>query len=149
VTGDRARVRADGELELLGRSDRVFSVAGQLVSADAIAVALADHPFVARALVVDRADSTTGRAVVAVVQPRERPGDEALARELQEHVRELLGGLSQPRSVVFLDRFPEDEDPRLLPALRRLASSAHVVAHLHVGQVTAAMASVASPELDP
>ena len=143
VTGDRARRLGDGELELLGRSDRVFTVAGQLVSADAIALALADHPFVADAEVVDRADSTSGRAVVAVVQSRERPADEQLARELQEHVRELLGGLSQPRSVVFLDRFPDArDDPRLLPALRRLASSSHVIAHLHVGQVTAAMASV-------
>ncbi|TVR26075.1 MAG: hypothetical protein EA387_02955 [Nitriliruptor sp.] len=148
VTGDRARVAADGELELLGRSDRVFTVAGQLVSADAIALALTDHPFVARAMVVDRPDSTTGRAVVAVVQACDRPADEELARELQEHVRELLGGLSQPRSVVFLDRFPDAEDPRLLPALRRLASPSHVVAHLHVRQVTAAMASVADPELD-
>lgn len=148
LTGDRARVTADGELELLGRSDRVFTVAGQLVSADAIAVALADHPFVARAVVVDRADSTTGRAVVAVVQPRERPADEELARELQEHVRDLLGGLSQPRTVVFLDRFPDGEDDRLLPALRRLASSSHVVSHLHVGQVTAVMASVADPDLE-
>lgn len=142
VTGDRARVNADGQLELLGRSDRVFTVAGQLVSADAIALALADHPFVARAIVVDRADHTTGRAVVAVVQPRDRPADEQLARELQDHVRDLLGGLSQPRSVVFLDGFPDVTDPRLLPALRRLAASSHVVAHLHVGQVTAAMESV-------
>lgn len=146
VTGDRARVAADGTLELLGRSDRVFTVAGQLVAADAIALALTDHPFVAQAVVVDRADTTTGRAVVAVVQPRDRPADEALARELQEHVRELLGGLSQPRSVVFLDRFPDVDDPRLLPALRRLAATGHVVGHLHVGQVTAAMASVADPE---
>lgn len=147
VTGDRARRTVDGRLELLGRSDRVFTVAGQLVSADAIALALADHPFVAHAVVVDRADSTTGRAVVAVVQPRDRPGDEQLAHELQGHVRELLGGLSQPRSVVFLDRFPDDpDDPRLLPALRRLAATGHVVGQLHVRQVTAAMASVADPE---
>lgn len=149
VTGDRARRTASGDLELLGRIDRVFSVAGQLVSAEAIALALADHPFVAHAVVVDRADTTTGRAVVAVVQPRDRPADEQLARELQEHVRELLGGLSQPRSVVFLDRFPDEDDPRLLPALRRLASSSHVVAHLRAEQVTAAMASVADADTPP
>ncbi len=151
VTGDRARVRPDGTIELLGRSDRVFSVSGQLVSATEIRLALEEHPQVARAEVVDRPDASTGRAVVAVVQPRaldDGPapaGDEALARDLRVHVRDLLGGLSQPRTVVFLDRFPTVDDERLVPALRAAAGSGGVVQHLTHAQVEAASAAVAPP----
>lgn len=149
LTGDRARVRSDGTIELLGRSDRVFSVSGQLVSATEIRLALEEHPQVARAEVVDRADASTGRSVVAVVVPRavdDGPaprGDEALARELRVHVRDLLGGLSQPRTVVFVDRFPDEDDERLVPALRAATGSGGVLQHLSVAQIEAALSAVA------
>lgn len=149
VTGDRACVRGDGSIELLGRSDRVFSVSGQLVSATEIRLALEEHPQVARAEVVDRADASTGRAVVAVVQLRAvdggppPAGDEDLARDLRVHVRDLLGGLSQPRTVVFLDRFPPEDDERLVPALRTVAGTGGVLQHVSLAQVEAALTTVA------
>lgn len=149
VTGDRARVRGDGTIELLGRSDRLFTVSGQLVSATEIRLALEEHPQVARAEVVDRADASTGRAVVAVVQPRavdDGPppaGDETLARDLRVHVRDLLGGLSQPRTVVFLDRFPSEGDDRLIPALRNVTGTGGVLQHLTLPQLEAALTTVA------
>lgn len=149
VTGDRACLRGDGTIELLGRSDRVFSVSGQLVSATEIRLALEEHPQVARAEVVDRADASTGRAVVAVVQPRAvdggppPAGDEDLARDLRVHVRDLLGGLSQPRTVIFLDRFPPEDDERLVPALRTVAGAGGVLQHVSLAQVEAALTTVA------
>lgn len=106
VTGDLAR-RRDGTIEFLGRSDRVFSVSGQLVSATEVKQVLEEHPFVERAEVVDRADPRRGRAVVACValQAGLAGGDE-LARELRLHVHATLGGLAQPRAVAFVDAFP-------------------------------------------
>lgn len=152
LTGDRARVAADGQLELLGRSDRAFSVAGQLVSAAEVKATLEEHPYVDRAEVLDRPDATTGRAVVAIVQARAADdaspqgvpltgvAAERLAADLRAHVRERLGGLSQPRSVVFVDRLPHAPDDELLPALRALTTSTAVVQHLSGRHVEATLA---------
>lgn len=117
VTGDRARMTEDG-IEFLGRSDHVFSVSGQLVSATEVEDVLGEHPFVAQSLVVDRPDAQTGRAVVACVVPT---GDVApsgeFATELGAHVRETLGGLAQPQSVLFLEALPPDADPVVVRAV--------------------------------
>jgi acetyl-CoA synthetase len=107
VTGDLAR-REGGTIEFLGRSDRVFSVSGQLVSATEVKQVLEEHPYVERAEVVDRPDPRRGRAVVACVALQGGlDGDDELARELRLHVHAMLGGLAQPSAVAFVDAFPE------------------------------------------
>ena len=124
VTGDLAR-RRHGTIEFLGRSDRVFSVSGQLVSATEVKQVLEEHPFVERAEVVDRADPRRGRAVVACVAlQRDLTGSDELARELRLHVHATLGGLAQPRVVAFVDGFP----PTLSPAALHRALLALTVA---------------------
>ncbi len=110
VTGDRARETEDG-IEFLGRSDHVFSVSGQLVSATEVEDVLVEHPFVTQAIVVDRPDGLTGRAVVAcVVLTDDVAPSDAFATELGAHVRGTLGGLAQPQSVLFLDELPPEVD---------------------------------------
>lgn len=149
VTGDRARRREDGTIEYLGRSDRVFSVSGQLVSAAEVKEVLEEHPFVVRAEAVDRPDPRTGRAVVACVEVADDvQADAALAVELRTHVHELLGGLSQPQSVLFVDRFPAGAgSPALVHALQRLAVTNEPVGHLTEEQVATAV--LAFGEGDP
>jgi acetyl-CoA synthetase len=141
VTGDRARRREDGTIEYLGRSDRVFSVSGQLVSATEVKQVLEEHPFVTRAEAVDRPDPRTGRAVVACVEVAEgSSADARLAVELRAHVHDLLGGLSQPQSVLFVDRFPAHAPSEaLVPALQRLAVTSEPVGRLTEEQVVTAL----------
>jgi acetyl-CoA synthetase len=142
LTGDRARRRDDGTIEYLGRTDRVFSVSGQLVSATEVKHVLEEHPFVVRAEAVDRADARTGRAVVACVEvvPEVAP-EVALAVELRSYVRELLGGLSQPQTVLFVERFPPDVGAdALVVALRRLAVASDPVGHVTADALATALA---------
>lgn len=139
VTGDRARRRDDGGIEFLGRSDRVLNVSGQLVSATEVAATLEEHPLVAHAIVVDRPDRRTGRAVVACVVPGGDIGEpSAFAAELTAHVREMLGGLSQPRSVVLLDTWPTLEPDDLVRTLGTLCANVPPVSRLSARQVVAA-----------
>ena len=143
VTGDLARRRGD-TIEFLGRSDRVFSVSGQLVSATEIKEVLEEHPFVERAEVVDRADPRRGRAVVACValRPGLDGGDE-LARELRLHVHATLGGLAQPSAVAFVDRFPDAVDaPALHRALLALTAAAEGTVTLTGDQVATTAATL-------
>ena len=141
VTGDRARRSADGSIEFLGRSDRVFSVSGQLVSAAEVRDVLEEHPFVARAEAIDRPDPRTGRAVVACVELVDgaTPGEE-LATDLRLHVHEVLGGLAQPQAVVFVETFGgQSPGEPLLRALQGLCAGAATVKHVTRAQLQAAV----------
>lgn len=98
-TGDRGRWRPDGELELLGRTDRQVKVRGQRVHLEEVEAALAALPGVAEAAVVTREDD--GRlellGFVAPVLPAHRLRDE-LARRLPSGM--------VPNRVLALDRLP-------------------------------------------
>jgi acetyl-CoA synthetase len=108
-TGDRAVRHGSGQLEFLGRIDPVVSVSGQLVSLAEVRDVLLEHPFLRAAEVVSVADARSGRRIVACVVPASdaRAGP-TLAGELVATVREALGGLARPRTVLFVDRFGTD-----------------------------------------
>ncbi len=102
-TGDRARWRADGGLEFLGRFDDQVKVRGFRVEPGEVEAALAEHPSIAAAAVVSRADGTAGAQLVAWVVPRdEAPGPEELRAELGARLPEHL----IPARCVFVDRLP-------------------------------------------
>lgn len=141
ATFDRARWRPDGALEFLGRMDRVINLSGQLVSLDEVGEVLLEYPFVEQAEVVARADPQFGRSLVAaVVLSPESRADDAAARDLLDAVREILGGLSRPRTVAFVDRFDTElsteERQRALAML--VADAREHILHLTWAQILAA-----------
>ena len=108
-TDDLARRRPDGSLDFLGRIDEVVSVSGQLVSLGEVREVLLDHPFVVAADVVERADVRLGRSLAAaVVLASDIEASAAVARDLLDTVREVLGGLARPRALLFVDRFGDE-----------------------------------------
>lgn len=109
ATGDRAVVDSSGSFAFLGRIDPIVTVSGQLVSLTEVREALLEHPYVADAEIVERLDRETGSSLAAcVVLVGVLGRDEELASGLRAHVRERLGGLSQPRLVAFVDFFPDE-----------------------------------------
>ncbi|HEX6970542.1 MAG TPA: AMP-binding protein [Micromonosporaceae bacterium] len=125
-TGDQAVRHPDGRLEFLGRIDPVVSVSGQLVSLAEIRDVLLEHPFLRAAEVVAVTDPRLSRRIIAcvVVAPDVAAGPD-LAAELVGTVRETLGGLARPRSVLFVDRFgAELSDEARRRALQIVAATA-------------------------
>lgn len=124
ATGDKARRRPDGTVEFLGRYDEVTSISGQLVSLTEVEQALLEHPFVNAAVAFEVIDTHLGRSVgAAIVLEPGAPEDDVTLREMQDSVRELLGGLSRPRTLVVLDHLEvEAVGPALNEVLAKVAA---------------------------
>ncbi|WP_406065066.1 amino acid adenylation domain-containing protein [Streptomyces sp. NBC_01077] len=101
-TGDRARWRADGNLDFLGRVDTQVKIRGFRIELGEIEAALAGHPSVAQAAVLPDRDGDIVRLVGYAVP---EPGtDLALdPQELRAHVAALLPEYMVPALVVPLD----------------------------------------------
>jgi O-succinylbenzoic acid--CoA ligase len=119
-TGDLGRLDAEGRLIVVDRrTDRIVR-GGENIDPSEVEAALTEHPAVADAAVVGRADEMLGQVPVAAVVLREGvqdPGDEALAA----HARARLAGFKVPASFSRLDALPRTAGGKLRrEALRAL-----------------------------
>jgi fatty-acyl-CoA synthase len=88
VPGDRARLTAEGVIELYGRDSVTINSGGEKIFAEEVEQALAHHPDVYDVVVAGRPSERWGQEVVAVVQLREgaTPDEAALLAEASTHV---------------------------------------------------------------
>jgi 3-oxocholest-4-en-26-oate---CoA ligase len=102
VPGDRARYRADGAIEVLGRDSVTINSGGEKIFAEEVEHALKQHPAVYDTVVAGRASERWGQEVVAIVQLREgASADEAaLLAEAAKH----LARYKLPKAFVFCER---------------------------------------------
>jgi len=99
VVGDRARLRADGMVELLGRESVTINSGGEKIFAEEVEQALLSHPDVVDVVVTGRPSERWGHEVVAVVHVRNDVTDEALlAAAAQRIARYKL-----PKAIVRVD----------------------------------------------
>ncbi|MGW2014883.1 amino acid adenylation domain-containing protein [Streptomyces sp. NPDC001927] len=98
-TGDRARWRADGNLDFLGRVDTQVKVRGFRIELGEIEAALAGHPSVAQAAVVPDRDGDIVRLVGYAVPE----AGEVDPQDLRAHVAGQLPEYMVPALVIALD----------------------------------------------
>ena len=110
-TGDRVRVRADGEIEFLGRLDDQLSIRGFRVEPGEIAAALNSHPAIEASVAVGVGRSSAERRLVAylVASDGERPHRDELAGFLGESLPDYM----VPSSFVWLDQLPLTEHGKI------------------------------------
>ena len=118
--GDGAKRDEEGYFWLLGRVDDVMNVAGHRISTIEVESALVDHPAVAEAAVVGRADPISGQAIFAFVILRIgfEPTDE-LAAEVREHVGKVISPIAKPKYLLFTPDLPKTRSGKIMRRLLR------------------------------
>ena len=102
VPGDRARISADGRLELLGRDSVTINSGGEKIFAEEVEQALKHHSAVYDSVVVGTPSERWGSQVTAIVQLREgeEPGEESLKQVAREHI----AAYKIPKAFVYVDQ---------------------------------------------
>ena len=101
VPGDRARLRPDGILELLGRDSVTINSGGEKIFAEEVEHALKSHPAVMDAVVCGRPSERWGNEVVAIV--RLRPDSTVGERELLAECEKHIARYKLPKAFLFRD----------------------------------------------
>ncbi|MCP3958279.1 MAG: amino acid adenylation domain-containing protein [bacterium] len=129
LTGDRARVLADGRIELLGRLDAQVKVRGFRIELGEVEATLASHPAVRQAVVVARRGADGDTRLVAYVV-----AEAGAATELPRALRAFLAGrlpdFMLPSAFTLLGELPllvnGKVDRAALPEPRTTAEAAFV-----------------------
>ena len=108
ITGDRAYVDDDGYFWFVSRADDVILSAGYRIGPFEVESALIEHPAVAESAVVSSPDETRGEVVKAfvVLAPNYDVSDK-LAKELQDHVKNITAPYKYPRKLEFIETLPK------------------------------------------
>jgi len=108
LTGDRAYRDEDGYFWFVGRADDVILTSGYRIGPFEVESALIEHPAVAESAVVSSPDETRGEVVKAfVILAPGYTASEALAKELQEHVKKVTAPYKYPRKIDFVTALPK------------------------------------------
>lgn len=112
LTGDLARLDADGYLYIVDRKKDMVVSGGYNVYSKEVEQVLAQHPDIVEAAVVGMPDELYGEAVAAFVELR--PGARLEPRAVIEHCRGRLAGYKKPRHVIFVASLPRNSLGKVL-----------------------------------
>ncbi|HEV8378251.1 MAG TPA: acetate--CoA ligase [Tepidisphaeraceae bacterium] len=127
-TGDGARRDENGYFWIMGRVDDVLNVSGHRLGTAEIESALVAHASVAEAAVVGMPHELKGQGVAAFVTVKSgiKPND-ALKKELIDHVAKQIGSLAKPDQIRFTESLPKTRSGKIMRRLlKELAAGGEV-----------------------
>ncbi|MGH8830614.1 MAG: AMP-binding protein [Polaromonas sp.] len=102
LSGDQARIDAQGNIVVLGRGSQCINTGGEKVFTEEVEEAVRRYAAVADVLVVGLPDERWGQKVVAVIEVA--PGHRFDRAEFQRICREHLSSYKVPKTVVLTER---------------------------------------------
>jgi acetyl-CoA synthetase len=120
LSGDGARVDADGDYWLMGRIDDVINISGHRLGTAEVESALVSHEAVAEAAVVGFPHDVKGEGIYVYVTLKEgiEPSDE-LKKILVGHVRTVIGPIATPDKLQFAPGLPKTRSGKIMRRILR------------------------------
>jgi acyl-coenzyme A synthetase/AMP-(fatty) acid ligase len=103
-TGDRVRLRPDGDYDFLGRRDHMIKIRGYRVETGEIEAVLAGHPRVLEAVIVTMPDPQSGHRLGSWVVARK--GTPVDGKDLRAFCADRLPAYMIPEFIEVLDELP-------------------------------------------
>ena len=105
-TGDLARYRSNGRLEIIGRLDHQVKIRGYRIELGEIETALTRHASVGQCVVVSR-ENASGEAALVAVMTASNPAQPNLdAGSLRQHLQSWLPDYMIPSDFVIVEQLP-------------------------------------------
>jgi acetyl-CoA synthetase len=115
MTGDAARIDADGYAWIIGRTDDVIKVSGYRLGTAEVESALVGHPAVAEAAVIGLPHPIKGNAIHAFVILRQGvEADDALPDQLKQHVGATMGPIAKPEAITIVPKLPKTRSGKIM-----------------------------------
>ena len=124
-TGDGCRRDEDGFYWITGRVDDVINVSGHRMGTAEVESALVSHDAVAEAAVVGYPHDIKGQGIYAYVTLRQGVEvDDALRKNLVQHVRNEIGPIASPDLIQFAPGLPKTRSGKIMRRiLRKIAEN--------------------------
>jgi long-chain acyl-CoA synthetase len=110
-TGDQARLRCDGRVEIIGRLKDIIVRGGNKIAPAEIEAMLARHPQVTAALCAGQADAHLGESIIAVVTLL--PGSRLTPVELRDWSAGQIEKFKIPDAIFVRDSLPTGSNGKL------------------------------------
>ncbi|MCW5899011.1 MAG: acetate--CoA ligase [Flavobacteriales bacterium] len=118
LSGDLARIDADGYFWFVGRADDIIKTSGHMVGPFEVESRLMEHPAVAEAAVIGKPDPLIGELVKAFVVLRSgQQASEELRMEVIGFARKALGPAVAPKELDFVEDLPKTRSGKVLRRL--------------------------------
>jgi acetyl-CoA synthetase len=124
-TGDGCWRDADGYYWITGRVDDIIIVSGHNIGTAEVEGAIGAHPSVAEAAVVGYPHDIKGYAIYACVTLKTgQTASDAVRKEINAKVREILGPHATPEKIQFTDGLPKTRSGKIMRRiLRKIAEN--------------------------
>ena len=113
ASGDQARRREDGTIELLGRTDFQVKVRGYRIELQEIEAALQADPRVREAVVTAHVGATAATQLIAYVTGEGSGQEERFTERLTQKLREILPEYMIPAEFVVLPQLPRTANGKI------------------------------------
>lgn len=110
-SGDLARIKESGDIQLMGRTDNMLISGGINIYAEKVETILETHPQITECAVVGVSDEKLGEAVKAYVVPSDNIDQVEIDQWCKNH--NSLSDYQRPRYYQFMDKLPRTNTGKL------------------------------------